>query len=483
MKTRGKTTWIVLGFIFLLSAGLIGAGLVLKLTDSSSVTAAQANSGQSAIDQPQSEAVADGTVRNFTLYVRDATVTMPDGRQIYVFGYTDDPNGPAKVPGPALMVNQGDTVNLTLVNDKDPTATTDNPEGDGHTIHLHGLDLPSEFDGDPMTMPGEQAVMDGKSYTYHFVANYAGTYYYHCHQAITEHMQMGMYGAIVVMPKNAPNQAYSNTPTFDKQYTFVLSEFDSQEHEADKQALKGNGDEPEWGDYKPNYFMINGKSWPDTLSDPSDRIDATVGQKVLVRLINAGNIPHSIHTHGFHFQVIGSDGRALPAPYEVKDTILIGPGERYDILLTFDQAGRYMFHDHIDQNDTNDGSYPGGMMTMMNINNADGSNPVPAMQMTPDLAMLKMAVSDLNNVLNKATTALAQGNLVAVKQSYNDFAAAWENNEDMVEMANRLSYRAIEDAMSDWKAALAQTTPDTAKLTQILNDLKSQLGKVNMGSS
>lgn len=477
MTMRGKTTWVVLCLIFLLSAGLIVAGVILKATDSSSVTAAKAASAQSAVDQPQAEAVATGQTRNFTLYVRDATVTMPDGRQIYVFGYTDDPNGPAKVPGPTITVNQGDTVNLTLVNDKDPTRNAQNPDGDGHTIHLHGLDLPSAFDGDPMTMPGDQAVMNGQSYTYHFVANYAGTYYYHCHQNVTEHLQMGMYGAIIVMPKNASNQAYANTPTFDKQYSFVLSEFDSQEHATDYQAIRGNGAEANWGDYKPNYFLINGKAWPDTLTDPTTNISATVKQKVLIRLINAGNIPHSIHTHGFHFQVIGSDGRALPAPYQIKDTILIGPGERYDLLLTFDQVGRYMLHDHIDQNDTNDGKYPGGMMTLMNINNADGSNPVPPIQMQPDPAMLKMAVTSFNSILDKANTALSQNNLAEVKQGYADFAAAWDKNETIIQMANRLSYRAIEDDLTNWKIALAQNPLDTIKLSQIIADMKTQLGK------
>jgi FtsP/CotA-like multicopper oxidase with cupredoxin domain len=87
-----------------------------------------------------------------------------------------------------------------------------------------------------------------------------------------------------------------------------------------------------------------------------------------------------MHSHGFHFQVIGTDGRMLAQPYE-KDTLAIAPGERYDILFTFDQAGRYMFHDHVEQFTTNNGEYPGGIMTMINVNNKDGSNPVPMLKM------------------------------------------------------------------------------------------------------
>jgi FtsP/CotA-like multicopper oxidase with cupredoxin domain len=314
------------------------------------------------------------------LYVRSAQLTMPDGKKLFVFGYTDDPHGSAKVPGPTLIVNEGDTVNVTLINDKDPTKTAYNPTGDGHTIHLHGLDLPSAMDGDPMTAPGGHAVMQGQRYTYHFVAQHAGTYYYHCHEAAAEHIQMGMYGALIIRPRGEPNRAYTNTPVFDKEYTFVLSEMDSVGHNIDYGNLYKGGEDMNWNNYKANYFLINGKAWPDTMMDPRDNIDGTIGQTVLVRLINTGYNVHSLHSHGFHFLVVGTDGRKLDSPY-YKDTVDISPGERYDVIFKLDQVGRYMFHDHIESNMTNDGKYPGGMATMISVNNRDGSNPVPMSQM------------------------------------------------------------------------------------------------------
>ncbi len=267
-----------------------------------------------------------------------------------------------------------------MVNDQDPTKTQVNATGDGHTIHLHGLDLPSTMDGDPMTAPGGHPVMQGERYTYHFVAQYAGTYYYHCHVSAAEHIQMGMYGALIIRPRAQANRAYANTPTYDKEYTFVLSEMDSGMHQADYNALHTGGDDPNWTQYHPNYFFINGKAWPDTMMDPQDSIEATVGQTVLVRLINTGYVVHSMHSHGFHFLVVGSDGRKLDSPY-YKDTINVAPGERYELLFNLNQVGRYMFHDHIEQNTTNNGESPGGMMTMISVNNPDGSNPVPMQQM------------------------------------------------------------------------------------------------------
>src|SRR4051795_5384379 len=61
--------------------------------------------------------------KRFTLYVRDGYITAADGSQIYVWGFTDDPNGQPRVPGPPIVVNEGDLVEVTLVNDRDPTTT------------------------------------------------------------------------------------------------------------------------------------------------------------------------------------------------------------------------------------------------------------------------------------------------------------------------------------------------------------------------
>lgn len=313
--------------------------------------------------------------RDFQFYVHDNYLVLPGGQKIWVFGYTDNPQGKAQVPGPMIVVNQGDTVNITLHNDEDPTETKYNPGGDGHTIHLHGLDLPSAEDGDPMTSPTGGGVMSGSHYIYHFVAQNAGTYWYHCHVEAVEHIQMGMYGAIIIRPRGAPSRAYANTPAFDKEYTFVLSDMDSTEHQQDYSHLNNNTANVNWTNYIPNYFLINGKAWPDTMKDPADNIQATVGQTVLVRLINAGYVMHSMHSHGYHFTVIGTDGRALPQPYS-KDTLDIAPGETYEILFHLTQAGRFMFHDHVEIDTTNNGAYPGGMMTMITVNNPDGSNPV-----------------------------------------------------------------------------------------------------------
>jgi FtsP/CotA-like multicopper oxidase with cupredoxin domain len=258
-KNRHLVAGGVLLLVSLLTTGLLGACM---------------ETGSSA--PSQATPPVPGQVRNFTLSVRDNTLKMPDGKQIYVFGYTHDPNGKAKVPGPTLIVNEGDTVNLRLVDDKDPTRTHYNPTGDGHTIHLHGLDMPSTMDGDPMIAPDGHSVLQGQSFLYHFVANYPGTYWYHCHESAAEHIQMGMYGALIIRPRGQPREAYPGTPTFDKEYTFVLSDMDSGKHQQDYTNLYKGGENANWTQYQGNYFLINGKAWPDTMMEPQVVIDLKV---------------------------------------------------------------------------------------------------------------------------------------------------------------------------------------------------------------
>jgi plastocyanin len=302
------------------------------------------------------EASSGAEVKKFHLYATDGYLTLPDGNQVYVWGYSlTNEQGTASYPAPTLEVNEGDAVEVTLTNI--------GPKKKGikrvaHTIHWHGLDTDQQNDGVPHTSP---AIQVGDSFTYHFTASHAGTYFYHCHVDTVEHLQMGMDGAFVVKAKNGANQAWTGGPAYDKEYVFVLNEIDPVWHKAVEE-----GTPYDRTSFHPTYWTINGKAYPDTENDPSTMIAGTVGQTVLIRLINSGYQPHSFHMHGHHFQVVASDGRPLPQP-QTKDTILIGPGERYDLLVTFDQSGMFPFHSHNIIDNTNNGVYPGGLHTMIDI--------------------------------------------------------------------------------------------------------------------
>jgi plastocyanin len=82
------------------------------------------------------------------------------------------------------------------------------------------------------------------------------------------------------------------------------------------------------------------------------------GERCLIRLIHAGAIPHPIHTHGHSFKIVATDGNTVPEVARLtKDTVLIGPSERYDLEFTADNPGVWMVHCHIEHHMAN------GMMT------------------------------------------------------------------------------------------------------------------------
>jgi len=107
-----------------------------------------------------------------------------------------------------------------------------------------------------------------------------------------------------------------------------------------------------------------------------------VGDTVLLRFLAVGmNHTFAMHPHGFHFEVIGTDGRRLPYMYE-KDTLPIVSGERYDVLIKVGAKhkglctscnigkGISIMHDHNLIGEASDGTYPKGPLTISKCNNA-----------------------------------------------------------------------------------------------------------------
>jgi FtsP/CotA-like multicopper oxidase with cupredoxin domain len=64
---------------------------------------------------------------------------------------------------------------------------------------------------------------------------------------------------------------------------------------------------------------------------------------------------------------VGTDGIPVEGPPLVKDTVLIGPGERYDLEVVPDKPGLWVFHCHILSHVQNDGVEPGGMLTVLKV--------------------------------------------------------------------------------------------------------------------
>jgi manganese oxidase len=281
-------------------------------------------------------------LKTFALNTRmNGSQTMPDGKTLKIWGFVDTnccsgggggmrsgPSGGGMgggsmggviVPNPLITVNEGDDVEITV----------NNHSMMEHTLHLHGLDVDTANDGDPMTYP---AIPPMGSYTYKFKASNAGTYFYHCHVHTVLHQQMGMYGPLVVKAANGVNRVWTGGPVYDKEYHWVLSEYDSIWH---------NSSSINYSYYNPDYFLINGKANPDPSNDPKTAVNARKNQTVLIRLINAGYLVSVVSLDGLPFKVVASDGRPLPSPVDATSQI-IAPGERYDLLINFTNTGNWL---------------------------------------------------------------------------------------------------------------------------------------------
>ena len=79
-----------------------------------------------------------------------------------------------------------------------------------------------------------------------------------------------------------------------------------------------------------------------------------------LRLINAGNLIHTMHSHGHSFRIVATDGNPVPAGLQLtKDSVTLGPSERVDVELHATNPGVWMFHCHMEHHMAN------GMMTTL----------------------------------------------------------------------------------------------------------------------
>jgi FtsP/CotA-like multicopper oxidase with cupredoxin domain len=283
--------------------------------------------------QPLEPVVVDG-VKEFRLTTSVIKWQILPNVTVGAYAYNE------QVPGPLIRVTEGDRVRMVVTNNlPDPT-----------TVHWHGLQIPNDQDGaGSMT---QRPIEPGETYTYSFtIPPFPGTYWYHTHVMPDRQQTLGLYGPLIVDPK---------TPTehYDVEYTVLLGEwavFNGQTIPAMPMA-----------GMEPNFFTINGKSWPAT-----DELKVKVGQRVLIRFIGSGQFIHPMHLHGQPFEIVATDGNPVPPAARIwKDTVLVGPGERYDVAFTARAPGMWMLHCHINHHTTNDHHEDqggGGLMMTINV--------------------------------------------------------------------------------------------------------------------
>ncbi|MCM3270857.1 multicopper oxidase family protein [Paenibacillus elgii] len=233
------------------------------------------------------------------------------------------------VPGPQIRVKQGDTVKINLKNQLPEPVT----------IHWHGVPVPNAMDGIPGVT--QNAVQPGQSFMYEFKADVPGTYWYHSHQDSVNQLDRGLYGSFVVEGKNEEK--------VDRDYTLMLDEWMSSGEMPGMNMSGGNMSGMDHSTMNMGHDMsmydlytINGKS-----GSLVDQLPVKQGDKVRIRLINAGYLSHQIHLHGHEFKVIATDGQPINNSDILKDNVInIAPGERYDIEFVANNPGKWLIEDH-----------------------------------------------------------------------------------------------------------------------------------------
>jgi FtsP/CotA-like multicopper oxidase with cupredoxin domain len=276
---------------------------------------------------------------NQTLCVSRQNKIMSDGQSIEFWGFTPTcgiaTNG--EVPGPPVVLGIGDTLNLTLSIPMMPMTTPmETMMGPymGHTIHLHGADVPTAEDG----VPEFGAALMGDTYTWTPTSVMGGSYMYHCHQHTVKHLEMGMYGPMIVRPRNAAGTAFLNQLTpdaataYDVEQTYLFSSVDPAYH-----ASTAVGDSTVFADYNPRYFLINGNEGAG-IGTPATTLTTSPNRRVALRLIGLHSVSGTFSIRNSagaaqQFTVHVQDGRQYPTP-ETVTSLDISPGQRYDIIFT-----------------------------------------------------------------------------------------------------------------------------------------------------
>jgi len=266
------------------------------------------------------QAVPDvhGRVKIFHIVERAAPWTLKPGMTVMANTY----NG--VVPGPALVVNQGDTLVLDYANDD---ATPD-------TIHLHGIhDIPVSMDG--VAGISQALVPNGGHFVYRFVADAPGTFIYHSHDQEAM-LNSGLYGAVIVLSSH-PSAVERG---LGGDFLEMLSSWQIQS------AAE-------------NEFTINGKEYPSTQT-----LDVKRGERFRIRWINiSGENFHTMHTHGHYQQIVARDAQPVSVP-DVQDTVMLAPGQRVDVVVKADASpGTWLLHCHVLDHVENAQGMPDGLVT------------------------------------------------------------------------------------------------------------------------
>lgn len=223
-----------------------------------------------------------------------------------------------QVPGPVVRVTEGDVVEFTLINEK--------ANKNSHSIDFHAarVDLLNEF----------ESIKPGETKNFTFTATSPGTFYYHCgSDPMIQHIARGMYGVIIVDPKD-PNAM----PKADREYVLIQAElYANPDNQDDMMANK-------WTN-----VMFNGGIFKyDPVHDPNATrmLQAKPGERVRIYFVNAGvNEFSSFHPIGGIWDRVYPSGNAKNE-FVGMQSFTVGPGDAatFDLISPIEGANALVSH-------------------------------------------------------------------------------------------------------------------------------------------
>lgn len=292
---------------------------------------------------------ADVTIN---LCATTGTVDLPGRPDVDVWGFVlkgsaddcSDVRGTATLPGPVLRVQQGDNVTLNVTNDL--------PDGHALSFEAPGIAF----------APGDGDAPVGSTVSRTFAAGAPGTYLYQSVGDGERQTAMGLYGALVV-DSTTSGQAYgSPASAFDVEAPVVLSAIDPE--------FNAGPDGFDMRQYRPTYWLINGKAYPDTGVIHTG--DSANPRRVLLRYVNAGHDNTTMTLLGVAEHVIARDAHVLLNPFDA-NAETIPAGETEDVIVTVPAGstpsgltnGFPLYNRQLHLGNGSPSSAPGGMMTFI----------------------------------------------------------------------------------------------------------------------
>lgn len=251
-----------------------------------------------------------------------------------------------QISGPTLVWKEGDEITLHVTNHLADTSS----------IHWHGIILPTHMDGVPgLSFDG---IPSGETFTYKFKVQQHGTYWYHSHSGFQE--QTGVYGAIVIEPKEPEPFAY------DKDYVVLLSDWSDEKPTTIYRKLKQMSDYYNFSQRTVGTFFDevkqkglreafnDRKMWNEMRMNDGDISDVTgytytylmngynpssefkalfkKGEKIRLRFVNAAAMTFfDVRIPELKMTVVASDGNHIQ-PVDI-DEFRIGVAETYDVIV------------------------------------------------------------------------------------------------------------------------------------------------------